>query len=190
MAFEYIPSGVDVTEMCWRFSIKSQSVSMSFLLVGHTSEPAVTLDRAYLNFKSLLKGKNPAMSSHSTPHCFLYSYFMYTYSKVLYVGLYYLVYSYLYMCTICTYFRLVSSSKISLCFFVSTHVMYCVCSIETYIHTYVRMYVLCVIEQVSYVRTSQLQEGSSPKLLGCVCTVMRVHVFSLKGLKLKRQSTS
>lgn len=75
MAFEYIPSGVDVTEMCWRFSIKSQSVSMSFLLVGHTSEPAVTLDRAYLNFKSLLKGTQAKetvylVNNESSPYSF------------------------------------------------------------------------------------------------------------------------
>ena len=54
MAFEFIPTAQEVVESLWRFSIPS--LSQSFLLVGHTTEPAVLLDRAYINFHSIRLG--------------------------------------------------------------------------------------------------------------------------------------
>ena len=56
LAFEYLPSASEVTESFWRFSIPSFSLSHSFLLVGHTVEPAVNLDRAYVSFKAMRIG--------------------------------------------------------------------------------------------------------------------------------------
>ena len=55
MEFEYLPTALDVVESLWRFSIPS--LSLSFLLVGHTVEPAIHLDRAYVSFKSMLLGR-------------------------------------------------------------------------------------------------------------------------------------
>ncbi len=57
VVFEYLPTSLEVCEMQWQFSIPSLSLSHSFLLVGHTVEPNVSLDRAYVNFRSLLIGK-------------------------------------------------------------------------------------------------------------------------------------
>ena len=56
MAFEFIPTAQEVVESLWRFSIPS--LSQSFLLVGHTTEPAVLLDRAYINFHSIRLGSS------------------------------------------------------------------------------------------------------------------------------------
>ena len=54
MAFEFTPTAQEIVESLWQFSIPS--LSQSFLLVGHTTEPAVLLDRAYVNFRSLKLG--------------------------------------------------------------------------------------------------------------------------------------
>ena len=54
MAFEFTPMAKETVESLWRFSIPA--LSQSFLLVGHTTEPAVLLDRAYVNFHSLKLG--------------------------------------------------------------------------------------------------------------------------------------
>ncbi len=42
----------------WVFSIPSICLSHSFLLAGHTDEPSVHLDRAYLTFKAMLIGES------------------------------------------------------------------------------------------------------------------------------------
>lgn len=52
--FEYLPTSLEIFECLWKFSIPSLKLCHSFLLVGHTSEPAVNLDRAYVSFKSML----------------------------------------------------------------------------------------------------------------------------------------
>ena len=57
IVFEFLPSGVDLVESLWRFSIPSLSISLPFLLVGITVEPAVNMDRAYIRFKPMLVGK-------------------------------------------------------------------------------------------------------------------------------------
>ena len=54
MAFEFTPTAQEIVESLWRFSIPS--LSQSFLLVGHTTEPTVLLDRAYVNFHSTQLG--------------------------------------------------------------------------------------------------------------------------------------
>ena len=53
IVFEYLPTSLELFECLWKFSIPSLKLSHSFLLVGHTSEPAVNLDRAYVSFKCM-----------------------------------------------------------------------------------------------------------------------------------------
>ena len=48
---------LDLVESFWRFIIPEQNISVPFLLVGHTADPHVVLDRSHLNYKSLLIGK-------------------------------------------------------------------------------------------------------------------------------------
>ena len=55
--FEYTPTTQEHVEALWHFSIPSLSITVPFLLVGHTLEPQVNLDRAYLSFRSMLVGK-------------------------------------------------------------------------------------------------------------------------------------
>lgn len=57
MMFEYMPSSLTSVESVWVFSIPSMSLSHTFLLAGHTDEPSVDLDRAYLSFKTMLIGE-------------------------------------------------------------------------------------------------------------------------------------
>ncbi|KAH0619415.1 hypothetical protein JD844_000028 [Phrynosoma platyrhinos] len=54
--FEFIPRHLDITESFWTFSIPELDISVPFLLVGHTTDPEVSLDRSHLNFHSLLVG--------------------------------------------------------------------------------------------------------------------------------------
>ncbi|XP_054856814.1 hydrocephalus-inducing protein homolog [Eublepharis macularius] len=54
--FEFIPEHLDITESFWTFTIPEHSLSVPFLLVGHTVDPAVSLDRYHINFHSLLIG--------------------------------------------------------------------------------------------------------------------------------------
>lgn len=49
ISFKFRPAAEEVVESLWRFSIPS--LSQYFLLVGHTTEPAVMLDRASVNFQ-------------------------------------------------------------------------------------------------------------------------------------------
>ncbi|OXB57221.1 hypothetical protein ASZ78_016396 [Callipepla squamata] len=55
--FEFIPRHLDVTESLWVFTIPEKSISVLFLLVGHTTEPLVTLDRSHMNLHLLLVGQ-------------------------------------------------------------------------------------------------------------------------------------
>ena len=57
MKFEYISSNLDLTESFWRFFIQEHNISLPFLLVGHTTEPAVSLDRSHFNFREILIGE-------------------------------------------------------------------------------------------------------------------------------------
>jgi len=57
VVFECMPISLELVESFWRFSIPSLSLSIPFLLVANTVEPAINMDRAYLKFKSMLLGK-------------------------------------------------------------------------------------------------------------------------------------
>lgn len=50
MVFEYTPTSDTLVESFWSFSIPSQGLVVPFLLVGHVTEPRVTLDRPAINF--------------------------------------------------------------------------------------------------------------------------------------------
>jgi len=50
MVFEYTPTSDVLVESFWSFSIPSQGIVVPFLLVGHVTEPRVTLDRPAINF--------------------------------------------------------------------------------------------------------------------------------------------
>ncbi|CAB3998552.1 Hypothetical predicted protein [Paramuricea clavata] len=56
MRFEYISNNLDLTESFWRFFIQEHNISLPFLLVGHTTEPVVSLDRSHFNFREILIG--------------------------------------------------------------------------------------------------------------------------------------
>uniref|UniRef100_A0A8C2T888 HYDIN axonemal central pair apparatus protein n=1 Tax=Coturnix japonica TaxID=93934 RepID=A0A8C2T888_COTJA len=58
MKFEFIPRHLDVTESFWVFTIPEKRISVLFLLVGHSAEPLVTLDRSYLNLQLQLVGEH------------------------------------------------------------------------------------------------------------------------------------
>lgn len=54
MTFEFTPTAPKVVESLWRFS--TPHLSQSFLIVGHMTEPAVLLDRAYVTFQAMWLG--------------------------------------------------------------------------------------------------------------------------------------
>ncbi|XP_048371298.1 hydrocephalus-inducing protein homolog [Sphaerodactylus townsendi] len=56
VTFEFLPEHLDVTESFWTFTIPEHKISVPFLLVGHTTDPSVSLDRYHINFHSLLIG--------------------------------------------------------------------------------------------------------------------------------------
>ncbi|NXA41620.1 HYDIN protein, partial [Eudromia elegans] len=62
--FEFISQHLDVTESFWLFTIPEQSISIPFLLVGHATDPLVSLDRSHLNFHSLLVGHEMHQTIH------------------------------------------------------------------------------------------------------------------------------
>ncbi|ORX48158.1 hypothetical protein BCR36DRAFT_329786 [Piromyces finnis] len=54
--FEYIPENIDQRESLWMFRIKDSEISVPFLLVGQAMEPNIYMDRASINFNSILVG--------------------------------------------------------------------------------------------------------------------------------------
>ncbi|KAL8194575.1 UNVERIFIED_CONTAM: hypothetical protein K2H54_025175 [Gekko kuhli] len=54
--FEFFPKHLGITESFWTFTIPEHNISVPFLLVGHTTDPAVSLERYHINFHSLLIG--------------------------------------------------------------------------------------------------------------------------------------
>ena len=54
--FDFMPHSLGITESFWIFRIPEQNISVPFLLVGETKDPAVMFDRSHLNFKALLIG--------------------------------------------------------------------------------------------------------------------------------------
>ncbi|CAL1528044.1 unnamed protein product, partial [Lymnaea stagnalis] len=57
VAFEFTSNKLDVVESSWRFNIPAKAITIPFLLVGHTREPVICMDRSHLNFKALLVGR-------------------------------------------------------------------------------------------------------------------------------------
>ena len=57
VCFEFVSSTLGHVESFWNFLIPELNIAVPFLLVGHTQDPSITLDRSHLNFKSLLIGK-------------------------------------------------------------------------------------------------------------------------------------
>ncbi|XP_033116735.1 hydrocephalus-inducing protein homolog isoform X2 [Anneissia japonica] len=54
--FDFIPNKLDIVESFWRFTIPEQNISVPFLLVGNAREPAISMDRSHINFRSILLG--------------------------------------------------------------------------------------------------------------------------------------
>lgn len=54
--FDFLSHDLGITESFWIFQIPEQSISVPFLLVGETKDPAIMFDRSHLNFKALLIG--------------------------------------------------------------------------------------------------------------------------------------
>lgn len=54
--FDFTPQDLGIAESFWIFKIPEQGISVPFLLVGVTKDPAVMFDRSHLNFKALLIG--------------------------------------------------------------------------------------------------------------------------------------
>lgn len=54
IVFDFTSSSLETVESLWSFSIPRLNISIPFLLVGHTSEPAIHMDRSIVNFRSML----------------------------------------------------------------------------------------------------------------------------------------
>jgi len=57
MQFDFVASSLDLVESLWTYEIAEQNVSVPFLLVGQSHDPAVTFDRSHVNFRSVLVGQ-------------------------------------------------------------------------------------------------------------------------------------
>jgi hydrocephalus-inducing protein len=68
MVFEYTPTADVLVEAFWSFSIPSQGIVVPFLLVGHVSEPRVSLDRPAINFGKVSGlGQTPRLTIAQPP---------------------------------------------------------------------------------------------------------------------------
>ncbi|KAJ9512718.1 hypothetical protein QJQ45_019009 [Haematococcus lacustris] len=56
MVFEFTPQADQLAEAFWTFRIPDQSITLPFLLVGHVSEPRITLDKPAISFGQCLVG--------------------------------------------------------------------------------------------------------------------------------------
>ncbi|XP_068693384.1 hydrocephalus-inducing protein homolog [Montipora foliosa] len=56
MVFEYVPDSLDLVESFWRFFVPEHNISIPFVMVGHTFEPALSFDRSHINFREVLIG--------------------------------------------------------------------------------------------------------------------------------------
>ena len=61
MHFEFVASSLELVESSWTFEIAEQNVSVPFLLVGQSHDPAVFFDRSHINFRSVLIGQLPLL---------------------------------------------------------------------------------------------------------------------------------
>ena len=57
VVFDYLSDESQLVESFWRFYIVEHNISVPFLLVGQSKEPAISLDRSHLNFRELLLGE-------------------------------------------------------------------------------------------------------------------------------------
>jgi len=57
MVFEYVSDSLNLIESFWRFFVPEHNISVPFVLVGHTFEPALSFDRSHINFREMLLGK-------------------------------------------------------------------------------------------------------------------------------------
>lgn len=57
MVFEYVSDSLDLVESFWRFFVPEYNISIPFVMVGHTFEPALSFDRSHINFREILLGK-------------------------------------------------------------------------------------------------------------------------------------
>ena len=57
MVFEYVPDCLDLVESFWRFFVPEHNISIPFVMVGHTFEPALSFDRSHINLREVLLGK-------------------------------------------------------------------------------------------------------------------------------------
>ena len=57
MAFEYVSDSLDLVESFWRFFVPEYNISIPFVMVGHTFEPALSFDRSHINFREMLLGR-------------------------------------------------------------------------------------------------------------------------------------
>jgi len=57
MHFDFVASSLDLVESLWTYEIAEQNVSVPFLLVGQSHDPAVTFDRSHINFRSVCIGQ-------------------------------------------------------------------------------------------------------------------------------------
>ncbi|EEY64415.1 uncharacterized protein PITG_22567 [Phytophthora infestans T30-4] len=62
MIFEFTPQQLELQEMFWYFKIPHFQVSQLFVFVGTTTEPRVALDRASVNFNTLMIGTKTSQS--------------------------------------------------------------------------------------------------------------------------------
>eukprot|EP01018_Ginkgo_biloba_P036849 Gb_10291 [translate_table: standard] len=56
MAFEYFPTKIELQESFWIFKIPEKNITVSFLLVGNTKKPELSLDLSVINFGPILVG--------------------------------------------------------------------------------------------------------------------------------------
>ena len=57
MVFEYVSDSLELAESFWRFFIPEHNISVPFILVGQTFEPALSFDRSHINFREMLVGQ-------------------------------------------------------------------------------------------------------------------------------------
>lgn len=71
--FQYISENLELSESFWRFFIQEHNISVPFLLVGHTHEPAVSFDRSRFNFREILIGIRTVFCTRTSPFLFFLS---------------------------------------------------------------------------------------------------------------------
>ena len=78
MVFEFLPTSLELAESLWTFAISSFDISIPFILVGHSQEPDVAFDRAFLILPPTLVGHTVKeticlVNNESTPITFAFN---------------------------------------------------------------------------------------------------------------------